>query len=55
MRHLGNTDNELKERFSTMQPVLIEQYDYPLPDDRIAKYPLSERAHSIPPASQAGR
>ena len=29
-----------------MQPVLIEQYDYPLPDDRIAKYPLSERDHS---------
>jgi len=29
-----------------MQPVLIDQYDYPLPDDRIAKYPLSERDHS---------
>ncbi len=29
-----------------MQPVLIDQYDYPLPDDRIAKYPLAERDHS---------
>ena len=29
-----------------MQPLLIDRFDYPLPDNRIAKYPLSERDHS---------
>lgn len=29
-----------------MEPILIEQYNYPLPDDRIAKYPLSKRDQS---------
>lgn len=28
---------------SEVQNISIEQYDYPLPDDRIAKYPLSQR------------
>ena len=27
-------------------PLLIDDYNYPLPDDRIAKYPLPERDHS---------
>ena len=26
-----------------MQPLLIDNYNYPLPDERIAKYPLAER------------
>ncbi|MBO4621381.1 MAG: S-adenosylmethionine:tRNA ribosyltransferase-isomerase [Paludibacteraceae bacterium] len=26
-----------------MSPLLIERYDYPLPEERIAKYPLAER------------
>ncbi len=29
-----------------MTPIWIDQFDYPLPDDRIAKYPLAERDHS---------
>lgn len=29
-----------------MQPLLIDRFDYPLPDNRIAKYPLTERDHS---------
>ncbi len=29
-----------------MEELLIEDYNYPLPDERIAKYPLSERDHS---------
>ena len=29
-----------------MKPVYIADYDYPLPDERIAKYPLPERDHS---------
>ena len=29
-----------------MQPILIDRFDYPLPDERIAKYPLAERDHS---------
>lgn len=29
-----------------MEKLLIEDYNYPLPDERIAKYPLSERDHS---------
>jgi len=33
-----NTDN--------MQPLYIDEYNYPLPDERIAKYPLPERDHS---------
>lgn len=28
------------------QPIYINDYNYPLPDDRIAKYPLAERDHS---------
>jgi len=27
-------------------PILISEYDYPLPDERIAKYPLEQRDHS---------
>jgi len=27
-------------------PILISEYDYPLPDERIAKYPLAQRDHS---------
>jgi len=27
-------------------PILIDAYDYPLPDERIAKYPLKERDKS---------
>ena len=29
-----------------MEEILIEEYNYPLPDERIAKYPLAERDHS---------
>ena len=29
-----------------MKPVYIADYNYPLPDERIAKYPLAERDHS---------
>ena len=29
-----------------MTPIYIADYNYPLPDERIAKYPLSERDHS---------
>lgn len=29
-----------------MTPILIANYNYPLPDERIAKYPLAERDHS---------
>ena len=29
-----------------MQPVLIDEYNYPLPEQRIAKYPLQQRDHS---------
>ena len=28
------------------QPIYIADYNYPLPDERIAKYPLPERDHS---------
>ena len=28
------------------QDIRIEDYDYPLPDERIAKFPLKERDHS---------
>ena len=28
---------------SAVKDISIEAYDYPLPDDRIAKYPLAER------------
>jgi len=27
-------------------PIYIADYNYPLPDERIAKYPLKERDHS---------
>ena len=30
----------------TRQPIYIADYNYPLPDERIAKYPLPERDHS---------
>jgi len=29
-----------------MQPIYIDEYNYPLPDERIAKYPLQQRDHS---------
>lgn len=29
-----------------MEKLLIQSFDYPLPDERIAKYPLAERDHS---------
>ncbi|MBO4689248.1 MAG: S-adenosylmethionine:tRNA ribosyltransferase-isomerase [Paludibacteraceae bacterium] len=29
-----------------MEPIYIADYNYPLPDERIAKYPLAERDHS---------
>ena len=29
-----------------MEEILISEYNYPLPDERIAKYPLKERDHS---------
>ena len=29
-----------------MEEILIEEYNYPLPDGRIAKYPLAERDQS---------
>lgn len=29
-----------------MEPLLIDDFNYPLPDERIAKYPLKERDHS---------
>ena len=29
-----------------MKPIYIADYNYPLPDERIAKYPLTERDHS---------
>ena len=29
-----------------MEPIYIADYNYPLPDERIAKYPLPERDHS---------
>lgn len=31
---------------SKLQSIRIEDYDYPLPDERIARYPLAERDHS---------
>ena len=31
---------------TTENPILIAEYDYPLPDEKIAKYPLAERDHS---------
>ncbi len=31
---------------SVMKKILIDEYNYPLPDDRIAKYPLAQRDHS---------
>lgn len=31
---------------TTDTPILISEYNYPLPDERIAKYPLKERDHS---------
>lgn len=30
----------------TLRQIAIADYDYPLPDDRIARYPLAERDHS---------
>ena len=30
----------------TESPILIAEYDYPLPDEKIAKYPLAQRDHS---------
>ena len=29
-----------------MEPIYIADYNYPLPDERIAKYPLAERDQS---------
>ena len=29
-----------------MQPIYIADYNYPLPDERIAKYPLEQRDQS---------
>ena len=29
-----------------IKEIRIEDFDYPLPDERIAKYPLTERDHS---------
>ena len=29
-----------------MEEILIEEYNYPLPDERIAKYPLAQRDQS---------
>lgn len=29
-----------------MEKILIDEYNYPLPDERIAKYPLAQRDHS---------
>lgn len=29
-----------------MEEILIEEYNYPLPDERIAKYPLANRDQS---------
>lgn len=29
-----------------MEAILIDEYNYPLPDERIAKYPLAQRDHS---------
>ena len=29
-----------------MKQILIDDYNYPLPDERIAKYPLAQRDHS---------
>ena len=29
-----------------LKSILIEDYDYPLPDERIARYPLEQRDHS---------
>ena len=31
---------------SNLKDIRIEDYDYPLPDERIARYPLAERDHS---------
>ena len=31
---------------SDLKSIRIEDYDYPLPDERIARYPLPERDHS---------
>ena len=35
-----------KKRNTTMEEIRISEYDYPLTDERIAKYPLAERDHS---------
>lgn len=31
------------DKHKTTQPIYIDEYDYPLPDERIAKFPLSRR------------
>ena len=31
---------------NNQSPIYIADYNYPLPDERIAKYPLPERDHS---------
>lgn len=36
----------IKKSIMTNDPILINEYNYPLPDERIAKYPLAERDHS---------
>ena len=44
---------------NNQQPIYISDYNYPLPDERIAKYPLPERDHSkllvYKPDTQGGK
>lgn len=44
----------LIKKQNRMEELLIEDFNYPLPDERIAKYPLSERDHSKLLVSRAG-
>lgn len=45
----------IENRSETMEPILIDEFDYPLPDERIAKYPLSERDRSKLLVYRAGK
>ena len=39
-------NKQKKQYFRLVEPIYIADYNYPLPDERIAKYPLAERDHS---------
>ena len=41
-----STERMMNEEIAIMKKILIEDYNYPLADERIAKYPLDERDSS---------